>query len=109
MRAVLVKAFTDLRRRRVQAAVVFVTTLLAVGTGTMALTIIAQTKDPYQVAFAAQRGAHLQVVYDRGTDPIALASTPSLIGASAFGGPYRQTGIQFQTGGHKYTATAIGR
>ena len=109
MTAVLVKAFTDLHRRRLQAAVIFLTTLLAVGTGTMALTIISQTKDPYQAAFEAQRGAHLRVVYDGGADRGLIARTPSLIGASAVGGPYRETGIQYQTGGSKYTAIAVGR
>ncbi|MBV8194291.1 MAG: FtsX-like permease family protein [Candidatus Dormibacteraeota bacterium] len=109
MTAVMVKAFTDLRRRRLQAAVILLTTLLAVGTGTMALTIIFQTTDPYQAAFDAQRGAHLQVVYDVGADPALIARTPSLIGSSAAGGPYRETGIQFQAGGNKYTGIAVGR
>ena len=37
MTAILVKALADLRRRRVQAAVIFLTVLLAMATGTMAL------------------------------------------------------------------------
>ena len=64
MTAVLVKAMRDLRRRRLQAAVIFVTTLLAVATSTMALMIVSQTSDPYRTAFAAQKGAHLQVFFD---------------------------------------------
>jgi putative ABC transport system permease protein len=107
--AVIVKALRDLRRRRLQAAVIFVTTLLAVATGTMALTLLSQTSDPFQVAFDAQRGAHLRVAFDGRTDPGTLASTPSRIGATAFGGPYRATPIQFQYGGHKYAAAAVGR
>ncbi|OLC25616.1 MAG: hypothetical protein AUH40_06115 [Chloroflexi bacterium 13_1_40CM_65_17] len=109
MKAVLLKAIRDLRRRRLQAAVVFVTTLLAVGTGTIALTLIAQTSDPYQTAFEAQKGAHLVVDFDGRVDPGTLAGTPALIGASAFAGPYRATDMQFQSGGHKYTVTAIAR
>src|SRR6202521_5036277 len=109
MTAVLIKAIRDLRRRRLQAAVVFVTTMLAVGTGTIALTLIAQTKDPYQTAFEAQRGAHLVVDFDGKVDPGTLATTPAAIGASAFAGPYRATGLQFQSGSHKYTVTAIAR
>jgi putative ABC transport system permease protein len=114
MNAVLVKALRDLRRRRLQAAVIFVTSLLAVGTGTMALTLIAQTliaqtSDPYQAAFDAQRGAHLQVAFDSRIDPGTLAGTAALIGASAHAGPYRATDIQFQSGGYKYSVTAIGR
>jgi putative ABC transport system permease protein len=109
MNAVLLKAMRDLRRRRLQAAVVFVTALLAVGTGTIALTLIAQTTDPYQTAFDAQKGAHLQVAFDSRVDPGTLAGTPALIGAAASAGPYRATDLQFQSGGHKYEVTAIGR
>src|SRR6202049_2256641 len=109
MTAVLIKAIRDLRRRRLQAAVVFVTTMLAVGTGTIALTLIAQTNDPYHVAFEAQKGAHLVVDFDGKVDPGTLATTPAAIGASAFAGPYRATDLQFQSGSHKYTVTAIAR
>jgi putative ABC transport system permease protein len=109
MTAVLLKAMRDLRRRRLQAAVIFVTTLLAVGTGTMALTLIAQTRDPYQLAFDAQKGAHLMVAFDGRIDPGTIAGTPALIGATTYGGPYRATDVQFQSGGHKYAVTAVGR
>ena len=109
MRAIFVKALADLRRRRLQAAVIFVTVLLAVGTGTMALMIVSQTSDPFRTAFEDQRGAHLQVLFDPRTDAGTLAGTPSLIGATAYGGPYRATDVQFQSGGHKYAVTAIGR
>src|SRR5713226_1065558 len=109
MMAILVKALADLRRRRLQAAVVFFTVLLAIGTGTMALTLMSQTRDPYQTAFAAQKGAHLQVFYDGATDRKALGSTPSLIGASAFGEPYASTTIEFQHGNRKFSLDILGR
>lgn len=109
MRAVFVKANKDMRRRRLQAAVIFVTMLLAVGTATMALTLISQTTNPYHAAFAAQRGAHLRVVYDGKADAGLLAATGLRIGAAATSGPYRTTDIQFETGGHKYMAIAVGR
>jgi putative ABC transport system permease protein len=109
MSAVLVKAIKDLRRRRLQVAVVFVTALLAVGTGTMALTLLSQTRDPYESAFAAQKGAHLQVAFAGRLDARTIAGTPALIGASASGGPYRSTDVQFQFGRHKYWVTTIGR
>ena len=109
MTAVLVKAIQDLRRRRLQASIVFVTALLAGATGIMALTLISQTRDPYDAAFAAQRGAHLQVVFDGHLDRATVAATPSLIGASAVGGPYASTDVQVQFESHKYPVTAIGR
>src|SRR2546425_9944949 len=109
MKAIFVKALADLRRRRLQAAVIFITTLLAVGPGPMALTLIAQTRAPYQLAFEAQKGAHLQVGFDSRVDSGTLARTPALIGAAAFAGPYRATDMQFQSGGHKYVVTTIAR
>lgn len=109
MRAVFIKAINDLRRRRLQAALIFVTALLAVGTGTMALTLISQSSDPYQAAFNAQKGAHLQVGFDGRLDPATMAGTPALIGATASGGPYRTTDIQFQAGSRKFSLYTFGR
>ncbi|HKW72966.1 MAG TPA: FtsX-like permease family protein, partial [Candidatus Dormibacteraeota bacterium] len=109
MRAVIFKALKDLRRRRLQAAVVFVTALLSVGAGTMALTLISQTRDPYMTAFDAQRGAHLQVWFDRHVDPATIAGTPALIGASDSSGPFPASDVQIQRGGHKTWITVIGR
>ena len=109
MNAICIKAWADLRRRRLQAAVIFLTVLLAVGTGMMALTLMTQTSDPYRTAFAAQKGAHLQVYYDGATSRQALAATPSLIGASSFGGPYPSTTIEFQHGSRKFSLDTFGR
>ncbi|TMC76867.1 MAG: hypothetical protein E6J08_14040, partial [Chloroflexi bacterium] len=109
MTAVLLKAIRDLRRRRLPAIVIFGTTLLAVVTATMTLTLLSQARDPYQAAFDAQKGAHLQVTFDSRVDPATLAGTPALIGAVAFGGPYPATDMQFRTGGHKYLVTTIAR
>jgi putative ABC transport system permease protein len=109
MTAILVKALADLRRRRVQAAVIFLTVLLSIATGTMALTLMSQTRDPYQTAFAAQKGAHLQVAYAGSTDPQLLAATPASIGASASGGPYPGTNLEFVHRGRKFFLDTFGR
>lgn len=109
MTAVLVKAIADLRRRRVQAAVIFLTVLLSIATGTMALTLMSQTRDPYQAAFQAQKGAHLQVSYHAGTDPQLLATTPAMIGATSAGGPYPATTLEFKHAGQTFYVEAIGR
>ncbi len=109
MMAILVKALADLRRRRLQAAVIFLTVLLSIATGTMALTLMSQTRDPYQTAFEAQKGAHLQVEFNTGTDPKLLATTPSIIGASAFGGPYPATNLQFKYAGRTFYMNTFGR
>ncbi|TMC82421.1 MAG: ABC transporter ATP-binding protein [Chloroflexi bacterium] len=78
-------------------------------TATMTLSLMSQARDPYQAAFDAQKGAHLQVTFDSRIDPATLAGTPGLIGAAAFGGPYPATDMQFRAGGHKYLVTTIGR
>src|SRR6266852_2785805 len=109
MTAILVKALADLRRRRIQVAVIFLTVLLAIGTGTMALTLISQTRDPYQAAFEAQKGAHLQVLFHGSTDVELLATTPTTIGASASGGPYPATSLQFKYAGQTFNVDTFGR
>jgi putative ABC transport system permease protein len=109
MTAILIKALADLRRRRVQAAVIFLTVFFSMGAGTMAVTLMSQTRDPYQAAFDKQRGAHLQVGYSPKTDPQLLARTPAAIGAAASGGPYVVNSIQFRFGDRKFDAQAIGR
>src|SRR5437899_1538117 len=108
MTAVIVKALADLRRRRVQAAVIFVTVLLSMAAGTIALTLMSQTRDPYQAAFDKQRGAHLQIAFSATTDPQVLAKTPATIGATAAGGPYPISNIQFKFGDRKFNVDALG-
>src|SRR5437879_13839115 len=109
MTAVIVKALADLRRRRVQAAVIFVTVLLSMAAGAIAVTLMSQTRDPYQIAFDKQRGAHLQVAFNPTTDRQLLGDTPSLIGAAASGGPYPASNIQFRFGDRKFYVDAVGR
>jgi putative ABC transport system permease protein len=109
MRAIFVKALADLRRRRLQAAVIFLTVLFSMAAGTMAVTLMAQTRDPYQAAFEKQRGAHLQVAFKPSTDSQLLMSTPSIIGAAAYGGPYPASSIQFRFGDRKFNVDAVGR
>jgi putative ABC transport system permease protein len=109
MTAILVKALADLRRRRVQAAVIFLTVLLSIATGTMALTLMSQTRDPYETAFEAQKGAHLQVAFAGRTDPTVLATTPAIIGASSSGGPYPSTNLEFIHSDRKFFLDTFGR
>jgi len=109
MTAILVKALADLRRRRVQAAVIFLTVLLSIATGTMALTLMSQTHDPYQAAFDAQKGAHLQVTFNGSADPQLLATTPASIGATSAGGPYPATTLEFKHGGQTFFVETFGR
>jgi len=109
MIAVVHKALADLRRRRLQAAVIFLTVFLSMAAGTIAVTLMSQTRDPYQAAFDKQRGAHLQIAYSATTDLRLLAKTPETIGAASFGGPYPVANIQFKFGDRKFFVDAIGR
>jgi putative ABC transport system permease protein len=109
MKAILVKALADLRRRRLQAAVIFLTVLFSMAAGTMAVTLMSQTRDPYQAAFDKQKGAHLQVGFNGTTDLQLLGNTPAMIGASASGGPYPASSIQIRFGDRKFYVNAVGR
>jgi len=109
MKAILVKAIADLRRRRVQTAVIFLTVLLSMATGTMAVTLMSQTRSPYDTAFQVQKGAHLQVTFKGSSDSTLLAATPATIGASAFGGPYPGANLQFKYGDRTFFVNTFGR
>src|SRR5260370_7833606 len=93
MIAIVVKALAGLRRRLVQAAVIFLTVFFSMVAGTMAVTLMSQTRDPYQAAFDKQRGAHLQVSYSATTDPQLLAKTPATIASPSFAAPHPPTTI----------------
>jgi putative ABC transport system permease protein len=109
MKAIFVKALADLRRRRLQAAVIFLTVLFSMAAGTMAVTLMSQTRDPYQAAFDKQKGAHLQVGFTGTMDPKLLGTTPAIIGAAASGGPYPASYIQLRLGDRKFYVDAVGR
>jgi len=102
MSAVMTKVLGDLRRRRLQAAVIAVVIFLASGTTTLGLTLLRTSSDPWERAFQAQRGAHLTVLFDRHkVDSQQLAGTPGLIGASLAGGPWPWVASSYELGTHR--------
>lgn len=97
MKAVIRKIFGDLRRRRLQTAVVLVIVILASGTAALGLNLLAGVNDPYQTAFEQQRGAHLTVIYLASkVSAEQLATTPNLIGATAAAGPWPSISGRFE-------------
>ena len=81
MRASFTVAWAEVRRRRLQSAVIMVMVALASGTITLGLNLLLESRSPYDRAFEAQKGAHLKVFYDaRRVTPGQLASTPETIG-----------------------------
>jgi putative ABC transport system permease protein len=110
MSAVLIKVLGDLRRRRLQAIVLAIVILLASGTTTLGLTLLQTSKDPWDRAFEAQRGAHLQVRFDSRKVSVAdVERTPTLIGASAWAGPWVAGGVTYELGSHKFGPMTAGR
>ena len=111
MSAVIRKIRADLRRRRLQVGVLGVVILLGSATTTLGLTLLQTASNPWDRAFQAQRGAHLEVVYDHTlVTPDRLAATPGEIGASASAGPLPSVGGTFEAAGHKLTnLLVIGR
>ena len=118
MSAVTTKVLGDLRRRRLQAAVIAIVIFLASGTTTLGLTLLQTSSDPWERAFEAQRGAHLTVLFDRHkVDSQQLAATPGLIGTSQAGGPWPWVETSYELGAHmaiggggfKYPLITVGR
>ena len=102
MSSVMTKVLGDLRRRRLQAAVIALVIFLASGTTTLGLTLLQTSTDPWERAFKAQRGAHLSVLFDRHkVDAEQLAATPGLIGASLAGGPWPWVATSYELGTHR--------
>ena len=102
MSSVMTKVLGDLRRRRLQAAVIAIVIFLASATTTLGLTLLQTASDPWDRAFEAQKGAHLTVLYDRHkVDSQQLAGTPGLIGASLAGGPWPWVASSYELGTHR--------
>jgi putative ABC transport system permease protein len=89
MRASFTVAWSEVRRRRLQSAVIVIMVALASGTITLGLNLLLESRGPYDRAFKAQNGAHLKVFYDASqVTPGELASTSATIGASSAAGPW---------------------
>jgi putative ABC transport system permease protein len=89
MRASFTVAWSELRRRRLQSAVIVIMVALASSTITLGLNLLLESRRPYDRAFEAQSGAYLKVFYDaRHVTPAELTSTSETIGASSAAGPW---------------------
>ncbi len=88
MGAVAAKTVADLRRRRLQTVVLATVLFLAAGAATLALSILVETNEPFDTAFATANGAHLVIDYDGATSDAALARTATAAGVTASAGPW---------------------
>ena len=88
MGAVLTKTVADLRRRRLQTAVLAVVLFLAAGAATLAMSVLVATQEPFDHAFAAANGAHLVVDYTASTTDAQLEATTRADVVTATAGPW---------------------
>ena len=88
MSAVISIAWADLRRRKLQSAVIFIVILLSSLSATLALSLLVETDAPFDHAFAAAHGAHLALTFDGNkVSTSQLASTTTAHGVTAALGP----------------------
>ena len=110
MSALLTKILGDLRRRRVQAIIIFIIVTLTAGVGTLGIEILSGASAPFDQAFEQQAGAHLQVAFDgRVVTPDQLAATTALPDVTASAGPWPGSILPFANGTVKVLLRVLGR
>src|ERR1700730_454224 len=89
MNPVLRKTLADIRRRKVQTAVVALVVLLSSLTATLALTLLVESDAPFDRAFNRVQGAHLFVAFDtKQVTETQVRATGSLAAVAAAAGPW---------------------
>lgn len=89
MNPVLRKTLADIRRRKVQTAVVALIVFLSSLTATLALTLLVESDAPFDRAFNRVQGAHLFVTFDaKQVTETQVRATASLAAVSAAAGPW---------------------
>ncbi|MGW9589557.1 FtsX-like permease family protein [Streptomyces chartreusis] len=85
-------------RRRMQTAVMILTTLVAVTGSVVAAGVLTASRAPFEHAMAEQRGAHLAAQFDGGeVTESDLAATASASGVTAAAGPFRTLELRPRT------------
>ncbi len=88
MGALTGKTLADLRRRRLQTVVLAVVLFLASGAATLALSVLDESRAPFDHAFANANGAHLVIDYAGAVDDAQLAATTTTDRVTASAGPW---------------------
>ncbi|WP_329123571.1 ABC transporter permease [Streptomyces sp. NBC_01353] len=82
-------------RRRVQTAVIALTTLLSVAAAVLAVGLLVASQGPFDRAFAQQRGAHLTVQFDGSAiTGQGIAATADATGVDATAGPFAVASVR---------------
>jgi putative ABC transport system permease protein len=86
-------------RRKVQTLVIVLATAMAATAAVLGGALLAASDAPYDKAFAAQNGAHLNVQFAAGkVTADKLAATASTAGVTATAGPLRTSSVRAQGG-----------
>jgi putative ABC transport system permease protein len=110
VRAVLVKIGADVRRRRIQTALVVLVTLLASSAATISLTVLVRSSAPFDETFERVSGPHLVFHVDAAkVGPEQLRSTASVPVVMATGDPHPIAIVPIQVGDRKSTVELVGR
>jgi putative ABC transport system permease protein len=97
MTAVVRKLIKDLRRRKLQTAIIAFVVMLSSAAGTMALSLLVETNAPFDHAFAEQQGAHLILFFDPSRVTHAqIARTSSAPDVASAAGPWQQVDPNLQ-------------
>ena len=111
MSAVLRKSLADMRRRKVQTAVIALVLLLSSLSTTLALTLLVESDAPFDHAFQQAQGAHLTMtVAASAATETEVRATGQTSGVSAFAGPWRVIPWSIQRpDGQSFTVPLAGR
>ncbi|MEV6105666.1 FtsX-like permease family protein [Streptomyces sp. NPDC051940] len=85
-------------RKRVQTAVMVLTTLLSVAASVLALGLLEASRAPFERAFARQHGAHLTAEF-QGVTAAQARRTATVEGVSATAGPYPVAAVRIRPAG----------
>src|ERR1700737_4244989 len=90
MSAVLRKTLADLRRRKVQTAVIALVLFLSSLSATLVLTLLVESDAPFDHAFSQAQGAHLTMTFAASEVPGAhLRTRGATPGVRPFAGPWK--------------------
>lgn len=115
MNAVISKLSADIRRRKLQTAVIIFVALLSSGAATLALSLVVESNAPYDQAFQRARGPHLVLTFDarRVTQSRLRQTASSPVTASAGPWPEVETKMVAAAGEASFVppfrATVVGR
>ncbi len=110
MSALLTKILGDLRRRRLQAIIIFIIVLLTAGVGTLGVEILSGASAPFDSAFEQNAGAHVQVLFHNTLTSVdVLTPTTRLPDVTASAGPWPSSILPFAFGTAKTYLRLVGR